>query len=122
MPSGLVEQENRVAAGIDGCADFLEVLGHGLRVAPGHDEPRAFAFGGTDRAEEVGPLGALIVRRARSGSASRPAPRNAILLTDPGLVLPPYFYGRADGKVRLDCFQFGRECFLKSSSTASFCR
>ncbi len=121
MPASLVEQENSVAAWIDGQADFLEMLGHGLRVAPGHDEAGALALGGADRAEDVGPFRALIVRRARAGSAPSPAPGDRILLADPGLVLPPQLYGGAGRELRPDRVQLGREGFLKSSSAASLC-
>jgi hypothetical protein len=109
-----------VAARIDGEADLLQVLGHGLGVAPGHDEAGAFALGRADRTEDVGPLGSLVVRRARASSAPSPATGDPVLLADPGLVLPPEFDGGAGRELRLDGLQPGRESFLNSPSAASF--
>ena len=91
VPTGLVEHQDGVAAGIDREADLLEMLGHGLGVAPGHDKAGALALGGADRPEDVGPLRSLIVRCARAGSAPRPTPGDPVLLANPGLVLPPEF-------------------------------
>jgi hypothetical protein len=91
VPAGLVEHQHGVAARIDREADLPEVLGHGLGVAPGHHEAGALALGRADRAEDGGPLGSLIMRRARAGAALRPAPGDPVLLADPGLVLPPEF-------------------------------
>jgi hypothetical protein len=109
-----------VAARINREADLLEVLSHGLGVAPGHDKAGALAFGRTDRPEDVGPLGSLIVRCARAGSTLRPAPGDPVLLANPGLVLPPEFYGSAGRELRLDRVQPGRQRFLNASSAASF--
>lgn len=63
MPARLIEHQDRVAARIGGQADLLHVLGHGLGVAPWHDEASAFALGRADRAKDVGPFGSLIVGR-----------------------------------------------------------
>ena len=42
-----------------------------------------------DRAEDVGPLRALVVRGTRAGAAARPAPRHQVFLADAGFVLKP---------------------------------
>jgi len=120
VPAGLIEHQDGVAARIDREADLLQVLGHGLGVAPGHDEAGAFALGRADRAEDVGPFGSLIVGRSRASSAPRPAAGDPVLLADSGLVLPPELYGGAGRELGLDLVQSGRESFLKSSSAASF--
>jgi hypothetical protein len=101
MPAGLIEHQNGVGTLIDRRADLLEVLGHGLGVAPGHDETGSFALGRADRPEDVGPLRALIVRRGR---VPRLAQRRAdgVFLTDPGLVLPPQLYGGTGRELGLD--------------------
>ena len=51
------------------------------------------------------------VRRARASSAPSPATGDPVLLADPGLVLPPEFYGGAGRELRLDGLQPGRESF-----------
>lgn len=49
-------------------------------------------------------------------SASGPAPRDGVLLTDPGLVGEPEFYSvEVDALVVRDFRQAGREGFLKAS-------
>ena len=48
--------------------------------------PAPFAVFRADRAEYVGRFPALVFRRRRPGSASRPAPRDLVLLTDTGLI------------------------------------
>ena len=68
---------------------------HRLRVAEGHDEPGALALGRADRSEEIGPGGALVVRRPWPGPAPRPSPGELVLLADAGLVLPPELYALA---------------------------
>lgn len=62
-PAGLIDNENGVGAGGDGGADLGKMQVHRVRVAPWQDETRAFAFRRADRAEDVRPLRALIVRR-----------------------------------------------------------
>ena len=78
-----------MSAGIDGCTDLGEMCLHGVSVAPGHDQTGTLAFGGADRAEDVGPFGALVVRGPRPGSASRPSAGGLVLLAYAGFVLPP---------------------------------
>lgn len=52
VPSGLIEQEDRMRAWRDMEGDFLEMHAHGLAVATGHDDAGSLAFGGADRAEQ----------------------------------------------------------------------
>lgn len=65
-----------MGSGVDGPGDLVEMELRGSGVARGQDEPGAFALGGTDGAEDVGRLGALVARRARPGSAPRYATRS----------------------------------------------
>ena len=107
-------------AGGDFCADQLQMFRHRVRVCPGHDKPGAFAFGRTNGAKDVGPLRALVVGRARAGSAFGPPPGDLVFLADPRFILKPdldrrpaLFY--ADG---LD--QVG-EVFLNASMASGSC-
>jgi len=91
MPAGLIEHQHRVRAGRDVPSDFRQVKVHRLRVAFGQDERRALAILGRDRAEDVGRGGALVLGRARTRAAFRPAPRDLVLLADARLVAEPNF-------------------------------
>jgi hypothetical protein len=94
---------------------------HGLGIAAEQDEAGANAASGTDGTEDIGRLGALIAGRPGPGSPLRPAPRDLVLLADPGFILPPKLYLGAGRKLCSDRCQFGGETFLKSSRTGSFC-
>jgi len=63
VPSGLIEQEDRMRARRDVEGDFLEVHAHRLAVATGHDDTGGLAFGGTDRAEQPCRGATLVLRR-----------------------------------------------------------
>ena len=121
MPSGLIDDEKSVRARIDGGADFLKMRVHGVGVAPWQDEAGAFACRRADRAEDIGPCGALIVRRARPCSLPCPAARDLVLLADPDFVLKPDFQRHAGALRRADLRHFGGEVFLKASTASSFC-
>ncbi len=121
MPSGLIDEEDGVRARIDGGADFFEMSVHRVRVAPRQDEARALAFRGTGRAEDVGPLRALIARRTGPRPAFGPTPRQFVLLPDAGLVLEPELDLDARAETRADLFQLGGEVFLKAATANSFC-
>ncbi len=121
MPTGLIEEEDAVGAWAHLGRDFIEMPLHGLCVAAGQNERRAGAALGTDGAEDIGRLGALIPGRPGPGSPWRPAPGELVFLTDPRFVLPPQLYlgiGREPGA---DRFQLGGEVFLKPSMANSFC-
>ena len=94
---------------------------HGLGVAARQDEGGADAARGTDGAEDIGRLGALVAGRPGPGAAFRPAPGDLVLLADPRFVLPPELYlgiGRERGSDRR---QRGGKVFLKFSMASSFC-
>jgi hypothetical protein len=121
MPAGLIEDQDRVCAGIDGGADLRQMGVHRVRVAPWQDETDALAFLRTDGPEDVGPLGALILRRAGPCAAFGPAARDLVLLADPGLVLEPELDLYAWSEALADRFDLGREVFLNASTANSFC-
>ena len=122
MPAGLIEQEDGVLAGRDLGGDFSQVQGHRLAVASGEDEGCTFPFLRTDRAEDIGRGGALVVGRRRPGSSSGPASRDLVLLADARLVGEPDFYiGRVDTLAFDDLCHTGGKAFLKSSIAPSAC-
>ena len=73
---------------------------HRLGVGGGHRQGGADIAGGTDRAEQIGALVALIGRLARAGFLARPLVDEAVLLADPHLILEPQLDRRA-GRQRL---------------------
>ena len=114
VPTGLIDDQHRMGAGIDGGTDLDEVRRHGVGVAPGHDQPGAFPLRGTDRAEDIGPFGALVAGRPRARATSGPSACELILLADAGFILPPQLYLDAFREPRPDLRQFGGEVFFKS--------
>jgi len=120
MPSGLVNDHHRMSAGVDGCADLGKMRLHGVSVTPGHDQTGALAFGGADRTEDVGPLGALIVRHPRPCPAPGPSAGDLVLLAYAGFVLPPQLYLDALREPCSDLRQFGGKVFLNASIASSF--
>src|SRR5260370_34318965 len=73
MPSGLIEQQDRVTAGSDVLGDFGQVQVHRLAVAERKDEPDAFAIFRANRAEYVGRSGALIAGPSAARDRRHPA-------------------------------------------------
>ena len=98
MPSGPIHKQNGVSAGRDGDGDLLEVERHGLGVAGREDETGRLAERGTDRAEDIGRGGSLILQGKRSRAAFRPASRDLVFLTDAGFILEPEFEWLAAGR------------------------
>src|SRR4051794_4624727 len=92
VPSGLVEEKHGVGSWRDRPCDLGKGQVHGLGVAGGPDQGRALALSRTDRAEDVGRGGTLIVGRRRPGAAPRPAPGDLVLLADPRFVGEPELY------------------------------
>ena len=62
VPARLVEDQDRVGAGGYPCADLIEMKLHGFGVAERQNEGRAGSMFGAYRAEQIGRLGALIMR------------------------------------------------------------
>ena len=117
VPTGLIHKDDGVGAGCDGLRDLGEVGVHGGGVAEGQDQPGADATVRTDRAEDIGRPGPLVMRRRRARAALGPTTGDLVLLTDPGLVLEPEFYRTALRSLR-DLCQDGREVFLNSSMSS----
>jgi hypothetical protein len=63
VPSGLIDQEDRVELRFDRDCNFGEVQVHGVDIAAGEHERRALALLGTDRAEDIGGCRSLIAGR-----------------------------------------------------------
>ena len=134
VPTRLIQYDDAMRAGRDLGGDLVEVPLHGGGVATGHDHGRAGATGRTDRAEYIGRLGALILRRRGPGAPACPTPGDLGLLTNPVrsayaappgprsalTILPPDLYRRADRERGLDHRQRVGETFLKASSAYSF--
>ena len=93
---------------------------HRLGVATRHDERRAFALLGADRAKDIGRSGSLIARGAGARAALGPSPRDLVLLADARLVGEPDFYGAGlDALLAPDLIQARGKAFLKSSIAPS---
>ena len=122
MPAGLIDQQHGVRARRNLSCDFGEMQTHRLDVASGQDEARGLAFLRTDRAEDIGRGGALIMRRGRSRATFRPAPRDLVFLPYPRFVLEPDLYrGWIEALLPRDFVQARWEVFLKSSMAPSAC-
>jgi len=121
MPAGLIDDQDGMSAGVDGGGDLRQMGVHRLGIAPWQDETDTLALLRTDRAEDVGPLGSLIVRRAGPCSALGPATCDLVLLADPRFVLEPQLDLYARLEAPADRFDFGGEVFLNASTANSFC-
>src|SRR3954466_9302026 len=119
MPTRLVRQDEGMRAGRNRLRNLLQVQGHALRGAAGQNQARALAVSRADRAEDVSRLGSLIFRRCGAGAAFGPAPRDLVLLPDPGLIGKPDLERLAADRLP-DRLQTGREVFLKAATAASF--
>ena len=119
VPAGLIQEQKGVRADLDLRGDLVQMALHGLGVATWLHECGAGAAFGTDGAEDVGRLGALIVGCAWPGAAPGPASGDLVLLPDPGFILPPDFYLRAVGEAVAEPRDQLGEFFLKSSMTPS---
>ena len=82
------------------------------------DQGRADATRGADGAEDIGRTGPLIAGRDGARAPFRPTPGDLVLLSDPGLVLPPNLYGCVFGERGADFRHSVRKVFLKASAAA----
>ena len=119
MPSGAVEQQNGVGALGDMSGDFLEMELHGLGVGEGQRKRSPDAARGTNGAEQIGALVALIGGLARPRSSPGPLTHEAVLLADAGFVLEPDLDRRRRRQTIEMSAQRGREVFLKASTIRS---
>ena len=110
MPAGLVDEQRGVGAGRDLRGDFGQMEVHRLGVAARHDERRALAVLGTDRAEDVGRGGSLVLGGARPRASLGPTARDLVFLADARLVGEPDLYGAGiDAGLAPDLLQARRE-------------
>jgi hypothetical protein len=116
MPAGLIDKKDGVRAWRNLGCDFGEVEIHRLCIAAWHDERRALAVLGTDRAEDRGGGGSLISGSAWTGAALGPTPGDLVVLADARLVGEPDLYRAGfDAPFAPDRFQARGKAFLKSS-------
>lgn len=90
-----------------------------MGIAVGHDQSRTFVFCWTDGSENVGPLGALIMRRTRARATFCPSACNLVFLTNARFVLEPYFHWRP-AILYADFCDLSGEVFLNSCCASSF--
>src|SRR5260370_36958300 len=109
----------------EGLGDVGQMQGHRGGVAAWQDQTGARPKRRTDRAEDIGRAGALIVWRRGPRSAPRPSPGDLVLLTDPGLVLEPDLYRLARRVALGDLVEARGEVFLnaaRASASWAWCR
>lgn len=116
MPTGLIHEQYGMGAGCDVERNLGEVQVHGVGVTERQQQACRLAFVRTDRTEDIGGFGTLVVRCRRPGPPLRPSPGDLVLLPDPSLVLEPDFYWRAAREGGSDLVQLGGKTpFLKAS-------
>jgi hypothetical protein len=121
VPPGAIEYERGVRSFGDVSRDFLEVELHGLGVGEGQREPGPDPARGTDRAEQIGALVALIGGLRWPGSSPRPLSDEAVLLPYAGFVLKPDFEPSGHRQVAQMRAQRAWEVFLKASTVGLSC-
>src|SRR5262249_23951712 len=77
--AGLIDQEDGVGSGRDGCGDLGDVQVHRLGVAGRHDQGCTLALLRADCTEDVGGSGPLVPRCAWTGAALGPAAGDLVL-------------------------------------------
>ena len=105
----------------DGGGYLGEVERHPFGVAARQHQAGTFALSRADGTVDIGRCRTLILGSRRPCAAFGPSPCDAVLLTDPGFVLPPQLYGRPTRECRFDCCQLGWEVFLKTSMASAPC-
>jgi len=119
VPSGAVEQQDGVGSLGDVAGDFVKMELHRLGVGERQRERRPDASGGTNGAEEIGALIALIGRLAGPRSSPGPLPHEAVLLADAGFILEPDLERRRRRQAVEMGAQRAREVFLNASTIRS---
>jgi hypothetical protein len=119
MPARAVEHEDGMRARRDLAADLGEVEVHGSGVGVRQHEPGPDAAGGADRAEEVGPGIAAILRGGGARTALGPDAGERALLANAGLVLQPDLDRLAASLGRQDGLYEGGEVPLKDACAAA---
>ena len=121
VPARLVEDQDRVGAGGYPCADLIEMKLHGFGVAERQNEGRAGSMFGAYRAEQIGRLGALIMRGSGPRALPGPAISELVLLTDPHLVLEPDLYRCTWRELGTDFRHAVGKVFLNASMASGSC-
>jgi hypothetical protein len=102
MPTGTVEDQQGDRTDADACADFGQMLVHGLDADCRHDEGGAGAARRADGAEQVGPGEPPVALDPRTRATLSPDAGQRALLANAGFILKPDF-DRPAGKLRWDC-------------------
>lgn len=89
VPTGAIQHQHGVSAGIDGAGDLREVNVHRLGVGIGHDQPDGSGAVGAGCTEDVCPLVTGVADRTGSGAALCPYPCQRPLLAYASFVLEP---------------------------------
>ena len=93
MPSRLIDYDNGMGSCRDGEGYLFKVQVHANGIANGQSESCADTSRRTDRTENPGRAGSLILGDRGARTSFRPTPGDLVLLADPGFVLKPNFYG-----------------------------
>ena len=105
----------------DGAGYLLEVKLHGVGGGEGQRQACSDAARGTDGAEQIGALVALIGGLSRPCSAPRPLANAAVLLADARLVLEPDLDGSVADYVAKMRRENAGEVFLKAAMVSPSC-
>src|ERR1019366_1731412 len=121
MPASAVPDQDRVCASCHLDTDFLQMLGHRLGVDRGHDDRGAHPASGTDRAEQMRGIMAVVAHHQRTGALLRPDIGMTALLSHAGFVLKPYLDRLAgqNSAAQKGLLHQARKVFLKASWAAS---
>jgi len=92
MPASLIQDQNRVGAGRDPCGNLVEIKLHGFSVAERQNEGGAASVFRADRAEQIGRLGALIVRGAGTRALPGPPISEEVRLLLAGRLFPTFVF------------------------------
>ena len=87
VPSGSIEDHDRMDIGFEGGGELVEEELHGGGVGDGQDEGEGIAGIGADGSEEVGPLVAVVLLSGGALTTLPPSMAKPPLLADPHLVL-----------------------------------
>src|SRR5947208_9658525 len=90
VPTGTIEDHHGMGISGDLAADLAEVMVHRGGIADRHDQRRRFALRRADRTKQIGRGEAEILGCCRPAAGLPPYPGQAVLLTDPSLVLKPH--------------------------------
>ena len=87
---------------------------HGGSIASWEDQGSADTSGRADSAKDICRASSLILGGRGTRPPFCPAPGSLCFLPDPGLVLPPDFYGRSNREPAPDFRHLGWEFFLNT--------